>query len=342
METVCSLKDHLKMEAKTAGDMQDSYIDATGGFVTDEMCMALVKNELYPKNLVDKVKESSDPSAKVEVDFATNTARLTNAVAAKKDLDDEAMGLRVRAVFDAKSKRGGGGGGGGGGGEGGGDSKEGGSGGGDAEEGGGGEGGVRSSSSSSKVKTPVPTQASYPINLISTHLPHILQQEGFTPHNTCYGSCVCPEERTLLMERGHGFMPTERVFPLGSLGGLPASRARVRAFLNLAPQEGDGCLFVVCASHVGITEKGDLGVADRGKDRSGSVVLTPCCSAARNALERLLEDDAYEHEESDYEQFQLHQTVKGGLQCAGGGVREGGESYEIQASVRSCEWRRRR
>ena len=252
MKTVRNIKDQQAAAAKCADGMRDDYIDATGGFVTDEMCKALVMNELYPKNLVDKVKAATDPQAKVEYDEDTSTVKVKSL--ADKELDAKTMKLRLQKEFSSST---------------------------------------------------------YPFRLFEEHLPGVLKEEGFTPYNTMTAACVCPEVRTFMLADGTAsFVPGEGPFLLGALGGLPASEGRVRTLVALSPREGDGALFVVCASHIGVTETGKLGEVERGKDRNNSKVTNLCPGPARAAFAALLEDDKYEHDRADREMYDLHVLVK--------------------------------
>src|SRR3989338_160497 len=80
---------------------------------------------------------------------------------------------------------------------------------------------------------------------------------GFTPQNTLFGFCTCPDEINRTVTRFMSYYG-DKQFPLGGLAGYPfTGKTGFSAFSHHAPDNGN--LVILYGHHVGIAQNGELG-----------------------------------------------------------------------------------
>jgi hypothetical protein len=118
-----------------------------------------------------------------------------------------------------------------------------------------------------------------------------------------YGQSICVDD-IINTKNPIEQLPVFGPFNFGGLAGVPfVGKTGVDAFLHHVPDEG--CAYLFCAPHIGISESGEWGKILR----HGQAHLTTCCGAAYGALAKLQSGEQSAPDEEDYQQQVLERLA---------------------------------
>lgn len=111
------------------------------------------------------------------------------------------------------------------------------------------------------------------------------KQLGLRADQLMYADSICCDDVNIIQypERAYEMLGP---FKMGGLSGFPfAGVTGMTAFVNHVPV--DGAVVVFYAPHIGITKDGQVGEIHR----IGQLTNSPCCGAAKGALDKLLNNE---------------------------------------------------
>lgn len=113
----------------------------------------------------------------------------------------------------------------------------------------------------------------------------MVEQFGFTPENTLFGTCICPDEinneKGDLADRMKDYWG--ECFPMGGIGGAPyVGKTGFMAFSHHVPENGN--VLILFGPHVAISETGEVGKYLRKGQTKHSTACGACIAAYNDAL----------------------------------------------------------
>ena len=138
------------------------------------------------------------------------------------------------------------------------------------------------------------------IKLVDT----ILLENGATPDNTLFGNSTCPDELNRIIESFSNYWGDN--FVLGGLAGFPfTGKSGFSAFSDHVPDNGN--LFILYASHMGISDTGEIGKIKR----SGMRDETNCCGSTITAYQNVINKISEIHDNKfDFQQLYVQSVIE--------------------------------
>lgn len=126
----------------------------------------------------------------------------------------------------------------------------------------------------------------YATEVAMDRLLDVVEKElGLKAEQLMYADSICCDDVNIIQypERAYEMLGP---FKMGGLSGFPfAGITGMNAFANHVPV--DGAVVIFYAPHIGITKDGQIGEIHR----IGQIVNSPCCGAAKGALDKLLRNE---------------------------------------------------